>query len=256
MSGSEKLELMLGRISGGTNAVDSVDIGLIVSLKLASLIIYGYYVQKLYLKSRANKELSEENKIWQRNIYRLHFLYIISYAFYGALISNNISSGFFYNSQLICLSLMVLYVGYSANAHYNVFNGMYSYDNRLFFKYEKSGLTESLSRELKEKLINLFDVEKIYKSDLSLNLIADKLNTSKHNTSQVINEHFNMSFHELVNTYRIQEAKKILASDYKKNLNIIDIAYEVGYNNKVTFNKAFKKDTQLTPSQYQRTAIS
>ncbi|WP_291869465.1 AraC family transcriptional regulator [Maribacter sp.] len=38
----------------------------------------------------------------------------------------------------------------------------------------------------------------------------------------------------------------------KRNMNIIDIAYEVGYNNKVTFNKAFKKDTLLTPSQYQK----
>ena len=64
-----------------------------------------------------------------------------------------------------------------------------------------------------------------------------------------------MGFHELINKYRIEEAKKILHNDEQKNLNIIDIAYEVGYNNKVTFNKAFKKDTQLTPSQYQRISL-
>ncbi|MEM7714576.1 MAG: helix-turn-helix domain-containing protein [Cyanobacteria bacterium P01_A01_bin.68] len=44
----------------------------------------------------------------------------------------------------------------------------------------------------------------------------------------------------------------MLDNDRLKNLNIIDIAYEVGYNNKVTFNKAFKKDTQLTPTEYQK----
>ncbi|KAG1654436.1 Formyltetrahydrofolate deformylase [Nymphon striatum] len=59
----------------------------------------------------------------------------------------------------------------------------------------------------------------------------------------------------LINTYRIQEAKELLNNDKRKNLNIIDIAYEVGYNNKVTFNKAFKKDTKLTPSQYQRNVV-
>ena len=82
------------------------------------------------------------------------------------------------------------------------------------------------------------------------------MNTTRHNASQVINEHFEVSFHELINTYRIQEAKKILDNDFKKNLNIIDVAYEVGYNNKVTFNKAFKKDTQLTPSEYQKLFVN
>ncbi len=64
-----------------------------------------------------------------------------------------------------------------------------------------------------------------------------------------------MNFHELVNTYRIQEAKSILETDIQKNLNIIDVAYEVGYNNEVTFNKAFKKDT-VTPSEYQKNSVT
>ena len=99
--------------------------------------------------------------------------------------------------------------------------------------------------------------EKIYKeNNLNLEQLADKLNTNRHNTSQVINEHFNQSFHELVNTYRINEAKQLLKDDQEKSLNIIEIAYEVGYNNKATFNKAFKKHTNLTPSQFQKKQLS
>ena len=86
--------------------------------------------------------------------------------------------------------------------------------------------------------------------------LANRLNTTRHNASQVINEHFKLSFHELVNKYRIQEAKHMLDNDTQRILNIIDIAYEVGYNNKVTFNKAFKKDTQLTPSEYQKAYVN
>ncbi len=256
MSADDKLGLMLDRAIQGYNSENSNVLIIIVSLKLISLIVYGVFIRRLYLKSEGRKALRVENKIWQKNICQIHFLYIFSYAIYGVLISIDISSGFFYHIQIICMSLMVLYVGYSANVQYNVFNGLYSFDNRSFFKYEKSGLTESLSHELKESLIYLFDSEKIYKeNDINLEILAEKLNTTRHNTSQVINEHFKVSFHELVNTYRIQEAKKILNSDKQKNLNIIDIAYEVGYNNKVTFNKAFKRDTQLTPSQYQRVSI-
>mgnify|MGYP001796625682 CR=1 FL=1 len=249
---NEKLEIMLAKLNGGY----SEQLILIVSLKLASLIIYGYFIRKLYLECSKKKSLDAPSKAWQRNLYQIHFLYIIAYAAYGFLISNSILSGFLFHFQLGSMALMVLYVGYSANLQPQVFNGLIAYTNRLFPKYKKSGLTQSLSIELKDHLEHLFKNERIYKeNDISLEMVADKLNTSRHNASQVINEHFKVSFHELVNKYRIEEAKKMLLNDHQRNLNIIDIAYEVGYNNKVTFNKAFKKDTELTPSQFQRKVV-
>ncbi|WP_394750465.1 helix-turn-helix domain-containing protein [Spongiimicrobium salis] len=249
----EKLAVMLGNASKNYNPADSVYVGLIVSLKLASLVIYGYFIRKLYLSSRKNVDYPKEHRAWLKNVFGIHFFYILSYAIYGALISNHISSGFFYHFQIACMSSMVIYVGYIANVQPNVFNWNFVANNKLSLKYEKSGLTQSLSNELKTQLIQLFNEEKIYKeSNINLEILAKSLNTTRHNASQVINEHFNMSFHELINTYRIHEAKQILNNDNNRNFNIIDIAYEVGYNNKVTFNKAFKKETNLTPSEYQR----
>ncbi len=252
----DKLTIMLEQLNNGLGPSDSRHLTIIVLLKLISLMIYGYYIRKVYLKSKNNGEISSPNKSWQKNIFQLHIFYIITYAIYGILIANQISFGFFYHTPIVFMALMVLYVGYSANVQPLVFSGIYALDNRLFYKYEKSGLTKSLSKELMEQIIWLFDTEKIYKeSDISLELLAAKLNTTRHNASQVINEHFKVSFYELVNKYRIQEAKEILNQDSQKNLNIIDVAYEVGYNNKVTFNKAFKKDTNLTPSEYQKLSI-
>lgn len=247
MSADQKLEIMLGRPTDGRSFSDIA----IIVLKLSSLLIYGYFIRKLYLISKNNATLEQENKIWQKNIFIIHMLYVICYLIYGSLLANNITFGALFHMQVICMALMVMYLGYSASVQPAVFNGSFSFNN-FFFKYEKSGLTKSLSLELKENLIYLFDNEQIYKeSNICLETLSSKLNTTRHNASQVINEHFKMSFHELINSYRIREAKEILNSDKQKNLNIIDIAYEVGYNNKVTFNKAFKKDTQLTPSQYQ-----
>ena len=154
------------------------------------------------------------------------------------------------------MALNVMYIGYSANVQPSVFSGTLTFEDRLFFKYEKSGLTKSLSQELKNSLIDLMEIEKIYKeNDINLEILANRLNTSRHNASQVINEHFDLNFHEFINKYRINEAKSIFNLDYQKNLNIIDVAYEVGFNNKVTFNKAFKKDTNITPSEYQRIIV-
>ena len=256
LSSESKLQLMLERANSGLNPGDSPDVAILVILKLISLIVYGFFIRKLYVEAKHKNEFTNsENRIWQRNIYFIHVAYICCYVGYGVLVSNNIISGLFYHSQVICMALMVMYIGYYASVQPSVFSGSLSFD-KLFFKYEKSGLTQSLSKELMQNLVHLFDEGKIYKeNDISLEKLADRLNTTRHNASQVINEHFEMNFHELINKYRINEAKQILDTDNQRNLNIIDVAYEVGYNNKVTFNKAFKKDTQVTPSEYQRMSI-
>ena len=253
MSADEKVTLMLTRLKNGLSAQDSNKLLLIVVLKIISLVVYGYFIRRVYLKSKAKNVLDPASQTWQKNIYYIHFLYIFTYSAYGILIINGYNSGILYNLSIAAMATMVLYVGYSANIQPQVFGGRYTYLNSMFPKYEKSGLTPSLSLELRENLIKLFEKEKIYReNDINLEMVAQKLNTTRHNASQVINEHFKVSFHELVNTYRINEAKKILAEPNDHGMNIIDVAYEVGYNNKVTFNKAFKKNTQLTPSEFQR----
>ncbi|MDT7829675.1 helix-turn-helix transcriptional regulator [Pricia sp. S334] len=246
---SEKLQLLVQDANDGFSVANLT----VTTIKLTSLIVYGYFIRKIYLRGKQRKGLDKSSEIWKKNLYRIHFLYIISYTLYCVFITNDLP---LFHSQVICMALMVLYVGYSASVQPNVFSGNYAYANQFFPKYKKSGLTDSLSRELMQSLVHLFSMDKIYKeNDICLEMVAHRLNTTRHNASQVINEHFDMNFHELVNKYRIQEAKSILDGDRQKNLNIIDVAYEVGYNNKVTFNKAFKKDTKLTPSEYQKIAI-
>ena len=84
----------------------------------------------------------------------------------------------------------------------------------------------------------LLDDEKIYRqSDINLEKLMYMMETTRHNASQVINEHFGLNFFELMNKYRIAEALEILKDDSNK-LSIIQVAYEVGFNNKVTFNKS------------------
>ncbi len=119
-------------------------------------------------------------------------------------------------------------------------------------KYEKTGLSEAFSTELKNKLESLMENKKLYLNhDLRLDDIAEFLNISRHHASQVINENFNMSFYDFINAYRIEEAKNKLCDGYKKSSeSISDIAYQCGFNNRVSFYKAFKKITRITPKEY------
>lgn len=247
LSGSDKLKLMLGRLQEGLNPSDSAKLLSLVALKAVSLAVYAYFVHLTIKKS--HEGLTKRTRVWQKNIYGIHVCYVLAYIIYGVYAIMDINSGLFYHAPIVLMSSMVLYVGYAANVQPDIFSGLYAYTYQLFPKYVKSGLTESLSKELKEALQDLFHNQKLYRrNDISFDMVAEKLNTTRHNASQLINEHFEMSFHEFVNTFRIKEAKELL--EKQNELNIIDIAYEVGYNNKVSFNKAFKKDTDLTPSQY------
>ena len=67
-----------------------------------------------------------------------------------------------------------------------------------------------------------------------------------------INEHLGASFFEYVNQLRIEEAKRLLTETTRSDLHVIEAAYMVGFNNKVSFNTAFKKATGMTPTEYRR----
>lgn len=224
--------------------------------KLISLIVYGFFISKLYLKNRAVEPSTSDSVIefWKRGIYRMHIIYVISYFIYGISVSGLFfaANEVLYHSQVIAMSSMVLYVAAMAYIQPKVFSlEAYQLYDESSGKYQKSSLTETFSLELKEKLMELLIDKKIYK-DNSINLekLSTELNTSRHNTSQIINEHFNENFYEFLNDYRIQEAKELLLKKNGNKMNVAEILYEVGFNNKVSFNNAFKKRTGLTPTQF------
>ena len=248
LSAEEKLSRMLNR-----DEVLFTELVVITITKSVSLIVYGYFIFKCYRKSSANykhSSLKNDNLKWQKNIVIINSTYIVFYLAYALIILKIIDNAYLIHPQVISMSFLVLYVGYAAYTEPSLFQAS-EIKKLIIDKYKNSGLTKSLSKELKHDLIKIFDEEKIYtKSNITLDFLSEKLQTTRHNTSQVINEHFDMNFFELINKFRIQEAKLILKNDHYRNLSIVNIAYEVGYNNKVTFNKAFKKETGLTPTQY------
>lgn len=104
-----------------------------------------------------------------------------------------------------------------------------------------------------QKLLYLMDVEKVYKnSNISIKSLASMLVVSQRSLSHIINEQLNSNFHEFVNKHRIKEAKKRLSSPGEPQESILDIAYDVGFNSKSAFNRAFKFFTRMTPSQYRK----
>lgn len=224
----------------------------IILAKVVSLIYYSILIYKVYRKKLHNK-VDSHIIHWQRNMMWLSFGYVLLYLVFVAARLNLFAINISVYPQVFALSLVVLYIGYIAFVQPRVFSKKFLFNEVSLLKYKNSGLTTSFSEELKEQLMFLLNKEKIYKqSDINLGDLAEKLDTTKHNISQVINEHFEMNFFHLINKYRIAEAIEIFKNDFNRNLNIIEVAYDVGFNNKVTFNKAFKEELHMTPSEFLR----
>ncbi|MBD2766610.1 AraC family transcriptional regulator [Hymenobacter sp. BT664] len=87
---------------------------------------------------------------------------------------------------------------------------------------------------------------------LTLTQLAERLNLTPHQLSQVLNEGFRENFYKFVNRYRVAESQRLLLDPALKHYNILGIAFESGFNSKSTFNKIFKEVTGLSPSEFQK----
>jgi YesN/AraC family two-component response regulator len=67
-----------------------------------------------------------------------------------------------------------------------------------------------------------------------------------------MNEKLNKSFFELLASYRVEEAKKILSADNKNKITVEEVSDMVGYNSKTAFNNAFKKLSGKTPTEFRK----
>jgi len=98
----------------------------------------------------------------------------------------------------------------------------------------------------------LIEEDKILDATLNLDTIASELGLSKAHISRLINNELGMSFTDYINKLRVEKAKEYLKNPSFSNYTILTIGLEAGFNSKTTFNKVFKKLTQLTPSQYKK----
>jgi AraC-like DNA-binding protein len=88
--------------------------------------------------------------------------------------------------------------------------------------------------------------------NLTLQKLAKALAMPANHLSQIINEQLNQNFFDFINYHRIEEAKRMLVDPARKHYSILAISEEVGFNSKSAFNAAFKKHTDMTPSEFRK----
>jgi AraC-like DNA-binding protein len=117
--------------------------------------------------------------------------------------------------------------------------------------YAKSYIDNVDRKNISRQLKIIMEEEKLFcDEDLSLGRLSDALGLTRNQLSQLLNKHYKKNFNNFVNSYRINEAKKILIEEPKRQ--ILSIALAVGFNSYSAFHSTFKKMNNMSPAEYRR----
>lgn len=125
---------------------------------------------------------------------------------------------------------------------------------------EEEKETKSLGNEkidtLYTKLCSLMDNERLYaEAQLTREKVAERLGTNRTYLTTVIKEKTGMSFLQFINTYRINDAIRILSDKEKMDYPLKQIWYDLGFSSASTFFKLFQQTVGITPSAYRKQVI-
>ncbi len=112
--------------------------------------------------------------------------------------------------------------------------------------------------QLAERLRAAVEENRVYRSEgLTIGSLAKRLGAPEYRLRRVINRHLGFrNFNDFLNQHRVRDACAALADPAQYRVPILNLALDLGYLSLSPFNRAFKAQTGLTPSEYRRAKLS
>ncbi|MCB0488132.1 MAG: AraC family transcriptional regulator [Cyclobacteriaceae bacterium] len=152
-----------------------------------------------------------------------------------------------YEAGAVVHSLLIYLISFLVLKDNNVFNIQKKK------KYDNLNLSTDEIDRYKKKLIDVIENQKPFlNTNFSLAQCASLTGIPTYILSYVLSNALNQNFVNLINSYRVEEAKKLLADSSKQHISIAGVAHDCGFNTLSSFNSAFKKFTGITPSDYRK----
>jgi AraC-like DNA-binding protein len=226
-------------------------------LSFSYLIAMGYYMvryRKLILENYTNKE-AFKNYIWLKQLIILLFIgqVITLLKSFVRINYSDEATDFLRVFTLLFGVFFICWLVLKALNSPKLFRGI---DVNLKTSKEiiQKATTNKKVNTALARLKKYMEAEKPYLNpSLTIRSLSEEMKMISRDLSVLINQHLNQHFFDFVNEYRIKEAMEILRNPSKKELTILEILYEVGFNSKSSFNTAFKKHTGKTPTQFRKT---
>lgn len=119
--------------------------------------------------------------------------------------------------------------------------------------YKNSGLTNDMVDEFFQKLVLHMEENKPYLDEnLSLATLAQQLDLTSNQLSQIINQKTSSNFFNFINGYRVEAVKERLKNPAFAHYSILAVGFDCGFQSKSSFNKIFKQMVGKTPLEYQK----
>ncbi|WP_370090117.1 helix-turn-helix transcriptional regulator [Ekhidna sp.] len=204
-----------------------------------SIALSGYYLWIIYI----------EKKIyfpWYRNLFLGISIFCISY------FTNYIFALNPYITGPVIYALVIYLISFIMFSNHEIFTPLG--DKK---KYKNINLTPDQIAHHQERIERVMEVEQPYlQSDFNLTALSELTAIPKYLLSRFFSENMNKSFTDFTNSYRIEKAKRLLADPKFDNHKIAYIAYECGFNSLSSFNSAFRKNVDTSPSEYKKMVLS
>ena len=199
--------------------------------------------------------------VWLRNLLLiLTGIYLCSFMLTHLLVITGMNFSNFLLGLQIAIVLLIYLTSYKAMLQPEVFEFTRGSETSSILrvspaapseKYRKSGLSEEKADYYQTQLLTYLNSEKPYlDTEMNIYHLATRLGITRNLLSQIINEKLGKNFQQLINEYRVEEAKRLLQSPKFRHHTLLAIGLDAGFRSKTTFNQNFKKLTGLTPSAW------
>ncbi|MEE9430182.1 MAG: helix-turn-helix domain-containing protein [Melioribacteraceae bacterium] len=223
-------------------------------LQLVIYIITSFLILKKYRQTLKTEYSSVENKelSWLQIllvVYFFHWLFdTLMFVFYIIEVKSPELFSILGILSILTLLIFSTWAVVKGLKQLAVFSGIEQKS-----KYADSTLSKSDSEMFVTELINYMETSQPYlEPSLKITELAQSLSIPSKSLSQSINQQLGKNFYDFVNSYRIEEAKSQIKKANGNGRTILEILYESGFNSKAAFNRAFKKHTGITPTEYKR----
>lgn len=123
-------------------------------------------------------------------------------------------------------------------------------------RYKTSRISDEECKRLFKVLENIMKTQKPYTNpDLKSSQLAEMASTTGHALSFLFNQYLKISYYDYINNYRVEEFKRLVATDAAGRYTLSAMADKCGFSSRASFFRHFKSITGVTPAEYMKSRI-
>ncbi len=219
------------------------------------VVVYGFLclIELFKYRNRIKEKYSSIEKIdyiWLKLLiggFLIAWAWIFITHILGTKVPANISDAMGIISNYIIFILISSLVFYSS-VYSGVFEGINQHRSK-----EKIDENDATNAQHISAIKKAMEGDEYYLNPrLTLDEFSVALSLSSRTVSTILNRHFGQNFFEFVNQYRVKKIILMFRDSANNHKTIMELSVLCGFNSKATFNRFFKKNTGLTPSQYRQ----